>query len=191
MEPLIRFSLSHPCSSFQSTRMTSRSLLLLAALLLPLTGCANHKKGANGDGAYAGSDSDRVNGTPLSERQEGVSFMDPSVEKGRFAPVHFAFDSFAISGAEAANVNAVAQFLQRSPGGVIVAGFTDERGTPDYNRALGEKRAGAVREALIADGVDPSKVQTVSFGAEMPADPASNESAWAKNRRGEFGITRQ
>ena len=74
---------------------------------------------------------------------------------------------------------------------MIVAGFTDERGTADYNRALGEKRAGAVREALIADGVDPASVQTVSFGAEMPVDPASNESAWAKNRRGEFGITRQ
>ena len=171
--------------------MKSLPLLSLAAFVLSFSGCAAHKGGANGDAAYTGSDSDRVNGTPLSERQEGVSFMDPSVQKGQFAAVHFAFDSFAISGAEAANVQAVAHFLQRGGNGVIVAGFTDERGTPDYNRALGEKRAGAVREALIADGVDPSKVQTVSFGAEMPVDPASNESAWAKNRRGEFGITRQ
>ena len=167
-------------------------LLLLAALLLPFTGCANHKNGANGNGsAYGGSDSDRVNGTPLPDRQEGVSFLDPSVAKGQFAAVHFPFDSFSIGGEEAGKVQAVARFLQRGSNGVIVAGFTDERGTPDYNRALGEKRAGAVREALIAAGVDPAKVQTVSFGAEMPVDPASDESAWAKNRRGEFGITRQ
>ena len=73
---------------------------------------------------------------------------------------------------------------------MIVAGFCDERGTAEYNRALGEKRAGAVREALIADGVDPNRVQTVSFGAEMPVDPGSNESAWAKNRRAEFGVTK-
>ena len=172
--------------------MNSRPFLLLAALLLPLTGCANHKNGANGTGpGYTGADSDTVNGTPLAERQEGVSFMDPNVQKGRFAAVHFAFDSFAISGAEAANVHEVAEFLKHGSNGAIIAGFTDERGTADYNRALGEKRAGAVREALIADGVDAGKVQTVSFGAEMPVDPASNESAWAKNRRGEFGITRQ
>ena len=171
--------------------MKPHPFFFLAATLLALAGCANHKNASGAGGAYAGSDSDRVNGTPLSDRQEGVSFMDPNVAKGQFAPVHFPFDSFAIDGEEAGKVQAVAHFLQRGSNGVIVAGFTDERGTPDYNRALGEKRAGAVREALIADGVDPSKVQTVSFGAEMPVDPASNDSAWAKNRRGEFGITRQ
>ena len=171
--------------------MKSRHLLLLTALLLPFSGCAKKKTGPdNGDAGYTGGDSDRVNGTPLSDRQEGVSFMDPSVQKGQFGAVHFPFDSFAISGAEAANVERVARFLQGKPNNVIVAGFTDERGTADYNRALGEKRAGAVREALIADGVEASRVQTVSFGAEMPVDPASNEDAWAKNRRGEFGITR-
>lgn len=171
--------------------MYLRPLSLLAALGLFLTGCAHNKTAANGDAAYTGSDSDRVDGTPLPERQEGVSFMDPSVQKGQFAAVHFAFDSFAMDPAGAANVHRVAEFLRGGSNGVIVAGFTDERGTADYNRALGEKRAGAVREALISDGVNPAKVQTVSFGAEMPVDPASNESAWAKNRRGEFGITRQ
>ena len=72
--------------------------------------------------------------------------MDPSVDKSRFAAVHFAFDSFAISGAEAANVHEVAEFLKH--GGAIIAGFTDERGTADYNRALGEKtRRGGARGA--------------------------------------------
>jgi peptidoglycan-associated lipoprotein len=163
--------------------------IFLLVLLLALTGCTG---GQNKNGsAQTGSDNDSVNGIPLPPRQEGVSFLDPSVAKGRFAPVHFAFDSFSVSPEDAGTVQAVASFLQRAPNNVIVAGFTDERGTPGYNRALGEKRAGAVREALIAAGVSPSRIQTVSFGAEMPVNPASDEAAWAANRRAEFGITRQ
>jgi peptidoglycan-associated lipoprotein len=149
--------------------------IFLLALLIVLAGCTG---GQNKNGAaQTGADNDSVNGIPLPPRQEGVSFLDPSVAKGRFAPVHFAFDSFSV--------------LEHAPNSVIVAGFTDERGTPGYNRALGEKRAGAVREALIAAGVSPARIQTVSFGAEMPVNPASDEAAWAANRRAEFGITRQ
>ena len=77
-----------------------------------------------------------------------------------------------------------------APNTIILAGFTDERGTPEYNRGLGERRAQAVRDALIHAGADGSRIQTVSFGAEMPADSGSSESAWAKNRRGEFGVVR-
>jgi peptidoglycan-associated lipoprotein len=166
-----------------------RTHYLLAALLLGLAGCTG---GQNHNGAAAtGADNDSVNGIPLPPRQEGVSFLDPSVQKGRFAPVHFAFDSSSVSPDDAGKVQAVADFLKSAPNSVIIAGFTDERGTPGYNRALGEKRAGAVREALIHAGVSPARIQTVSFGAEMPVDPASNENAWAANRRAEFGITRQ
>ena len=172
--------------------MKIRNLLFAALLMAALPACKSNKNGANGDqgGAYAGNDSDRVNGTPLSGRDEGVSFLDPNVSKSRFRPVHFAFDSFNLDPEDAGVVRQVADFMQSGSNKVIVAGFCDERGTPDYNRALGEKRAGAVREALISDGVDPSRIQTVSFGAEMPVDPASNEDAWAKNRRAEFGVTR-
>ena len=170
--------------------MKTHRFLLAALLLAALPGCQNHKN-AQGDqgGAYAG-DSDRVNGTPLANRDEGVSFLDPNVSRSRFRPVHFAFDSFNLDPQDAEVVRQVADFMQAGSNKLIVAGFCDERGTADYNRALGEKRAGAVREALISDGVDPGRVQTVSFGAEMPVDPASDESAWAKNRRAEFGVTR-
>ena len=171
--------------------MKFRPLLLVALSLISLTSACTKKNGNREGAAYAGgSDSDRVNGTPLSERQEGVSFLDPSVSKSRFSPVHFAFDSFNIDPADIGKVRQVAQFLQGGSNNVIVAGFCDERGTAEYNRALGEKRAGAVRETLISDGVDPGRIQTVSFGAEMPVDSSSNESAWAKNRRAEFGVTR-
>ncbi len=164
--------------------------LLAAALLLGLAGCTGNKN-PNGGAAATGPDSDFVNGTPLPPRQDGVSFLDPSVSKSRFGPVHFAFDSFNVSPEDAGKIQAVADFLKNAPNNVIIAGFTDERGTAEYNRALGEKRAGAVREALIAAGVSPARLQTVSFGAEMPVDPASNENAWAANRRAEFGVTRQ
>ena len=169
--------------------MNIRPSFVLALALFTLTaGCA--KKNGAGGAAVTGADSDTVNGTPLPERQEGVSFMDASVSKSRFASVHFAFDGFNIDPADNDKVQAVAQFLQGNRNNVIVAGFCDERGTAEYNRALGEKRAEAVRDALIADGVDSNRVQTVSFGAEMPVDPGSNESAWAKNRRAEFGVTK-
>ena len=73
---------------------------------------------------------------------------------------------------------------------IIIAGFTDERGTAEYNRGLGERRAESVRETLIAQGVDGNRIQTVSFGAEMPADSGHDEAAWAKNRRAEIGVTK-
>ncbi len=168
---------------------TKRIHFFLAALLIALAGCA--KQNPNGGAATTGADNDSVNGIPLPPRQEGVSFLDPSVSKGRFAAVHFAFDSSEVSPADSGTIHAMASFMKNAPNSVIVAGFTDERGTAGYNRALGEKRAGAVREALINAGVAAERIQTVSFGAEMPVDPASNETAWAANRRAEFGITRQ
>ncbi len=159
--------------------------LLLPALALSLSSCANMK----GKGTY-GSDSDNVNGTALPDRQEGVSFLGNNVDRNRFKPVYFGFDSYDIEGAERSKISEVAEFLRQSNSTVIVAGFTDERGTPEYNRGLGERRALAVRQALMNAGANGGKIQTVSFGAEMPADPSSNESAWAKNRRGEFGVVK-
>jgi peptidoglycan-associated lipoprotein len=166
----------------------SRFFLLLAFFAsATFSGCVTGKKNF---GPGSGSDSDTVNGTPLPERQEGVSFTSPNVDRNRFQPVYFAFDSFAIGGDERGKIDQVADFMRSASNTLIIAGFTDERGTPEYNRGLGERRAQSVRDALIHAGVDGSKIQTVSFGAEMPADQGSGESAWAKNRRAEFGVVR-
>lgn len=163
-------------------------LSLVALLSLTLGGCAKNKKsGAGGGGSY---DGDYVSGTPLPDRDEGVSFLSSNVDRTQFSPVYFAFDSYSVGGEERGKVEQVAQFMRNNGNSVIVAGFTDERGTPEYNRGLGERRAQAVREALIGAGADADKVQTVSFGAEMPADPGSGEGAWARNRRAEFGVVR-
>ena len=160
---------------------------LCAALLMSASGCALFKKKPK----YAGSaDGDFVNGTPLPERQDGVSFMGDNVEKGRFAAVHFGFDSYSIAPSESAKISEVASFMKGSSKQLIIAGFTDERGTAEYNRGLGERRAQAVRSALLSKGTDAERIQTTSFGAEMPVDAGQNESAWAKNRRAEFGVTK-
>lgn len=162
-------------------------LAIAAFFALAFTACVNGKKKTGGGG---GSEGDFVTGTPLPERQEGVSFLGSNVDRSKFRPVYFGFDSVAVDGGERGKINEVADFLKSGSNTLILAGFTDERGTPDYNRGLGERRAQAVREALISAGADASKIQTVSFGAEMPAATGGGESAWAKNRRAEFGVVR-
>lgn len=157
--------------------------LLLVLAVLP--GCS--KK--NGE-QTTGSTGDYVTGTPLPERQEGTSFLSGNVDRQQFQPIYFDFDSQTIRSSENGKIQQIASFLQQGSSQIIIAGFTDERGTAEYNRGLGERRAESVREALIASGANAQSIQTVSFGAEMPADPASNEEAWAKNRRAEIGVVK-
>lgn len=167
--------------------MKSIKLFRLAGVVLlaaTLGACATKKD------QYAGVDGDFVSGVPLPDRQDGASFLSGNVSKGQFAPVQFGFDSFQVSGSEMPKVQAVAQAMKSSSGDLIIAGFTDERGTEEYNRGLGERRALAVREALISQGISGGRMQTVSFGEEMPANPGSGEAAWAVNRRAEFGLVR-
>ena len=166
---------------------TIRLLVSFTALALAACSTTGQKNGG-------GSDSDSVNGTALGtalpERTEGASFLGSNVDRSKFSPVHFAFDSSAVGSGERGKLQAVADFCRGSRNSIIIAGFTDERGTPEYNRGLGERRALTVREELIKLGVSAQRLQTVSFGAELPADAGSGESAWAKNRRAEFGVVR-
>jgi peptidoglycan-associated lipoprotein len=116
--------------------------------------------------------------------------MGDNVDKSRFSAVHFGYDSYAIEASETGKLDQVADFMKGASNQLIIAGFTDERGTAEYNRGLGEKRAQAVRSYLLEHGADEGKIQTTSFGSEMPADPGHSEAAWAKNRRAEFGVTK-
>src|SRR6202048_5110599 len=151
-------------------------------LVIGLCGCRKQQQQE-----YAGVEGDTVNGTPLSQRQEGVSFFGNNVNRSQFQPVYFAFDSFEIQSSETEKLRQIASFMKGASNSVILAGFTDERGTEEYNRGLGERRAQAARNYLLSEGVSPSRIQTVSFGQEMPAAPGHDESAWAKNRRAETG----
>jgi peptidoglycan-associated lipoprotein len=164
--------------------MKKPSLLLLALSVAVLVASCKTKD------QYAGIDGDFVDGVPLPERTDGASYLGGGVTKGQFPPVQFGFDSFEVSGSEMGKVQAVADFMRSGNGEVIIAGFTDERGTEEYNRGLGERRALAVREALIGMGINGGRVQTVSFGEELPVNSGSGEAAWAANRRAEFGVIR-
>jgi peptidoglycan-associated lipoprotein len=100
---------------------------------------------------------------------------------------HFKYDSAAVQKTEKSNLAAVAAALSVDASAkLLIEGNCDERGTDEYNRALGERRALALREALAKIGVDPSRVRTISYGKDKPADTGHDEAAWAKNRRGDF-----
>lgn len=104
--------------------------------------------------------------------------------------VHFAFDSSVVNPSERPKLDDMAAYMRENPGQTItIEGHCDERGTAEYNRALGERRAQACREYLTGAGVDGNKLQTISYGKEKPADVGHGEEAWAKNRRAEFIIT--
>jgi len=142
---------------------------------------------------YTGIDGDFINAVPvntdpLPDRVEGGGFFGSNIRRGQYQPIYFSFDSFALSRAEQDKVRGIAASIRRLHSKMlIVAGFTDSWGTEEYNRALGERRASAVRQALINLGVGADRLQTVSFGEEMPVDSRNNGAAWAKNRRVEIG----
>jgi peptidoglycan-associated lipoprotein len=101
--------------------------------------------------------------------------------------VYFDYDSSAIKGGEKSKIENVASYLKANTAvAVKVEGNCDERGTEEYNRALGERRALALREALSKVGVSPDRIRTLSYGKDKPADAGHDETAWGKNRRGEF-----
>ena len=101
--------------------------------------------------------------------------------------IHFAYDSAAIRHSEQSSLQAVATALKAdSSTKLLIEGNCDERGTEEYNRALGERRALAAREVLAKQGVDPSRVRTISYGKDKPVGSGHDEAAWAKDRRDDF-----
>jgi peptidoglycan-associated lipoprotein len=107
-----------------------------------------------------------------------------------FQPVFFAFDSAEIEGSAQQALNANAEILTKYQTWVItIEGHADERGTAEYNLALGERRAAAARTYLVSLGIPADRLKTVSYGKEFPFDPGHDEAAWAKNRRAQFVVT--
>lgn len=186
------------------------SLLLSAALILSgaLTGCRNPKYGVTplGErGSVAGNQNQGQQlpeggmvrpGEPVASEPgfgggEAATFDPDAMNQDRAAlaqqTVLFAFDSAAIRPSEQAKIDAVAAALTSDPTAkLLIEGNADERGTEEYNRSLGERRALAAREALATRGIDPNRIATRSYGEDRPADPGHNDTAWSKNRRDEF-----
>lgn len=131
---------------------------------------------------------------PISDegmRGEDVWGGDASPEGGPLADVYFGYDSAELSDAARATLEQHAAWLKAHPGArVSVEGHCDERGTVEYNLALGEQRAKTVADYLATLGVSAQRLGSVSFGKERPVETGHDEAAWAKNRRAHFKVSR-
>ena len=127
---------------------------------------------------------------PIIEDPLKVSDIDKINQNSPFQPVFFAYDSSEIEGEGQKVLAANAAILKKYPEWVItIEGHSDERGTAEYNLALGNRRATAARTYLISLGIPADRLRTVSYGKEFPFDPTHTESGWSKNRRAHFVLT--
>src|SRR5437868_5066541 len=182
---------------------TSKSVLVLGvALSLVGAGC-KHKEppvtrfpgsgnGVMGNGANVDNGGQLQSGQPVPIGGGDTANFDPDqMAQDRAAlaseTVYFDYDSSSIRGSEQSKIDAVASSLKSDAAAkLLVEGNCDERGTEEYNRSLGERRALAAREALANQGVDAGRIATRSYGEDRPANPGHTAAAWEKNRRDEF-----
>jgi len=124
---------------------------------------------------------------PVNDPTPAPKAEIPTVELER---IHFAFDQFSLSpdARDALTANAVV-FKTNPELTVTIEGHCDDRGSDEYNLALGERRAQAAKEYLVSLGVPTERLQVISYGEEQPLDPVSSKAAWAKNRRADFKKT--
>jgi peptidoglycan-associated lipoprotein len=190
-------------------RVDLRGFIVAGGLTLVLTGCATHgTMGAGADGTGTGSAADAsglaANGAGSGQggaagsesaavRAPGAT-MFPTLpsprdfkETATLRDIHFDFDRAAFRAEDARLLDANARWLVANPGTlVLIEGHADERGTNEYNLALGESRARITREQLVARGVAASRITLVSYGEERPMCRQSSEGCWAQNRRAHF-----
>ncbi len=111
----------------------------------------------------------------------------PQVSAADFKPAFFDYDSYALRDDSRGALDSDAKLLRDNASlQITIEGHCDERGTVEYNQALGEKRAQAARDYITGAGIDASRIQIVSYGKERPFDGGHDEAAWAKNRRAHF-----
>ncbi len=191
------------------TSLKQVGLVLAALMAATLTGCKTKPKnitpipGGNASVAGAGSLLSRDNSGTLNGGCDVVTvdesgniglsdleeFENMLMDRDALATqtVYFELDRSEIHPDDLGKVEAVAGILaQDAQNKVLIEGHCDERGTEEYNRALGERRALSVRDALSGLGVSADRVRTMSYGEDRPADPGLNDAAYSRNRRGEF-----
>ncbi len=131
-------------------------------------------------------------GTGMRFVEPDSGMIDPAIAAEAqlvLRDVHFPYNSSSILPQDADVLQNISEFMSRFPSVILqIQGYCDERGTEEYNMALGSRRAGAVRQFLADLGVDPNRLYTISYGEEMPLNPGHTDSAWAENRRAHFLI---
>jgi len=202
-----------PSAQSQVAPAKFQNFFILLLLLVAAAGCRSSRP-ADADGYSdpgrmgAATDEDLILGTPLPERgsfnpQGDVSYreftgpnMTTNVNRtsdehtGTDAgKIYFATNSNAIMPSQRPKLEKISSWMQQNPSrSILIAGHCDERGTLEYNRALGERRAIAVRDYLIGLGITGERLHTYSFGEEKPAVPGTGPDVWAQNRRAEVGV---
>jgi len=127
---------------------------------------------------------------PITEDPIAGADLDTINKNSPFQPVFYALDSYEVDPTAQQALNANAALLKKYPSWVItIEGHTDERGTAEYNLALGEKRALSAKTYLVSLGIPADRLRTVSYGKEFPFDPGHDENAWKSNRRAHFVVT--
>jgi len=182
-------------------RASVLSLFTLAAFLAAgITGCKKPEKGITPiSGRAAKPPTNPDAGKPLGTGADPGVTSVPTTDLGDFEgmamdrsvfandTVYFDYDRSTVKSSERGKVENVAGHLKGNRANkLLIEGHCDERGTEEYNRALGERRALSLREYLVRLGVDADRVRTISYGEDKSASPGHDEAAWSKNRRGEF-----
>jgi peptidoglycan-associated lipoprotein len=159
-----------------------------AAILLLLGGCSSKKGGVAEE-------------TPPVAMEEPPPPPPPPPDEADLPPppvelvlqtIYFDYDKYNLKSEAKNGLSSNAKTLADNPDvTVLIEGHCDERGTVEYNLALGEKRARAARDYLVDLGIKPERIRTISYGEERPVDPGHSETAWSKNRRADFARTDQ
>jgi peptidoglycan-associated lipoprotein len=176
-------------SAIGSTRRTAHAAAVLGlVLLLAAAGCSGKKPDDEVGSGIGSSEFD----TGMGSKGEREGEMSEPERVRELASIYFDFDSSDIRADARPTLQSNAQAIQAHSEWrkVTLEGHTDERGSEEYNLALGERRANATKQYLVDLGVPSSRLQTVSFGASTPAVQGHDESAWRWNRRTEFRVTR-
>jgi peptidoglycan-associated lipoprotein len=176
--------------------MLSRSVLIscaLGAVLLAVlfAGCAKEEEMPEAQASTVSSGPGPAPMRPPAEdpSQRAAAMARQAREEFQNRHIYFAFDRYDLSNEAKTTLDRKVAFLNDNRDvRVQIEGHCDERGTTAYNLALGERRANSARTYLSTAGVNASRLMTISYGEERPADPGQNEAAWARNRRAEFVI---
>jgi peptidoglycan-associated lipoprotein len=156
------------------------ALLMVAALVGCSTPQATKPDGSGGATADGGKTQDTV-----TKQQQDINATAKEIES-RIGDIYFAFDKYDLDGKAKDTLKSLAAILSKKSVNVTIEGNCDERGTKEYNLALGDKRANAAKQFLVSLGISSSRISTVSYGKEKPVCTESTEGCWAKNRRDHF-----
>jgi peptidoglycan-associated lipoprotein len=184
------------------TGLLIKSLILCLLLSAALVGCAKKQVATTTAPSTAQTqpqddealrarqaEEERLRQEALLEEQRKAGAMNQAVSEIESNLVYFEFDSFELKPESRTTLQRKAEYLKSYPAlSLTIEGHCDERGTEEYNLALGQRRAQATADFLVLLGIDAARLKTVSFGEERPAVMESNEAAWAKNRRAEFRV---